>query len=132
MSEPNYNEIRHRITSTYNNRIGFFSHFIAFVVINGFAWMIWLGTPEAARSGVLSVVLLLGSVGWLVGMLIHALVFFMMEARDRAIVRAIEEERAWALGEKPKRESRLHLTEDGELEEIVGEELETPAKRRYR
>jgi hypothetical protein len=122
MSEPKYDEIRQRITSRYNNRIGFYSHLIAFLVINGLAWGIWLGTPELARSGVLSVLLLVSSVGWLVGILIHAIIYGLMEARERAIERAIDAEREWSTGEKPKRDPRVRLTVDGELEAVADDD----------
>ena len=118
MSQSDYNDIRRRITDRYNNRIGFYSHFVAFLLSNGFGWMLWLGTPENVRSGVLGVLLLLVSVGWLIGMSIHAIIYLMMEARERAIERAIQEERAWTNGEKPKRDPHMRLTEDGGLEEI--------------
>jgi hypothetical protein len=133
MSQPDYGDIRKRITHRYNNRIAFFSHLTAFLVSNGFGWMLWLGTPENVRSGVLGVLLLLVSVGWLIGMSIHAIIYLMMEARERAIERAIQEERAWTSGEKPKRDPRVYLTEDGELEEIADEdEIETPRQQRHR
>ena len=119
MSEPTYDEIRQRITNRYNNRIGFYSHLVAFLIINGAAWGLWLGTPEPARSGILSVLLLISSVGWLVGMLIHAIIFGLMEARERAIERAIDAEREWSTGEKPKRDTRVRLTVDGELKAVV-------------
>jgi hypothetical protein len=127
MSQTDYDHIRRRITHRYNNRIGFFSHFVAFLVSNGFGWLLWLGTPENVRSGVLGVLLLLVSVGWLIGMSIHAIIYLMMEARERAIERAVQEERAWTSGEKPKRDPRVYLTEDGELEEIDDEDMDYEA-----
>jgi hypothetical protein len=133
MSEPNYDEIRNRITERYNNRIGFYSHLVAFLIINGAAWGLWLGTPEPARSGILSVLLLVSSVGWLVGILIHAIIFGLMEARERAIERAIAEEREWSTGEKPKRDPRVRLTVDGELEAVAeDDEFEYAPERKRR
>lgn len=133
MSEPNYDEIRKRITNRYNERIGYFSHLISFLIINGAAWGVWLATPESARSGFLSVVLLISSVGWLVGMVIHTMVYAMTEARERAIERAINDEREWSTGEKPKRDPRVRLTIDGELEEVVDDETDyTTAPERKR
>ena len=127
MSQADYNDIRKRITERYNNRIGFFSHLVAFLVSNGFGWLLWLATPSPTRSGILGVVLLLVSIGWLIGISIHAIIYLMMEARERAIERAIQEERAWTNGEKPKRDPRVHLTEDGELEEIADEDMDYEA-----
>ena len=81
----------------------------------------------------MGVLFLLVSVGWLIGLSIHAIIFLMMEARERAIERAIQEERAWMNGEKPKRDPLMRLTEDGELEEITDEdEIETPRQQRHR
>ena len=133
MSQSDYNDIRKRITHRYNNRIAFFSHLTAFLVSNGSGWMLWLGTPENVRSNVLGVLLLVVSVGWLIGMSIHAIIYLMMEARERAIERAIQEEHAWTSGEKPKRDPRVYLTEDGELEEIADEDdVELPRQQRHR
>jgi hypothetical protein len=133
MSEPKYDEIRQRITDRYNNRIGFYSHLISFLIINGLAWALWIATPEAARSGILSVLLVVSSGGWLVGMLIHGLIYGMTEARERAIERAIAAEQGWDAGEKPKRDPRVRLTIDGELEEIDDDESDyTPAPERKR
>jgi hypothetical protein len=133
MSQPDYDAIRQRITHRYNNRIAFYSHLIAFLVANGFGWLLWLATPESVRSGILSAMLLLVSVSWLIGMSIHATIFLMMEARERAIERAIQAEHGWANGEKPKRDSHFHLTEDGELEEIADEsDVGTPRTQRHR
>ena len=133
MSEPKYDEIRQRITNRYNNRIAFYSHLISFLIINGAAWGLWFGTVEYTRSGILGVLLLISSVGWLVGMLIHAIIFGLMEARERAIERAIAAEREWSTGEKPKRDSRLRLTVDGELEAVTDdEEVEYAPERKRR
>ncbi len=133
MSQSDYNDIRRRITHRYNNRMAFFSHLIAFLVSNGFGWLLWIATPGDVRSGILSVLLVLVSVGWLIGMSIHGVIYAMMEARERAIERAIAEERGWTNGEKPKRDPHFHLTEDGELEEMADDdEVATSRKQRLR
>lgn len=133
MTQPDYDDIRKRITERYNNRMAFFSHFVAFLVSNGFGWSLWFMTPESVRSGILGVLLLLISVGWLIGMSIHAIIYLMMEAREHAIERAIQDERAWSNGEKPKRDPLMRLTEDGELEELTDDdELESPRHQRHR
>jgi hypothetical protein len=136
MSEqnPNYDQIRRRITHRYNNRIAFYSHLVAFLIVNGLGWLLWLGTAAEARSGVLSVLLLLTTGGWLVGMLIHAVIYGLTEARERAIERTIQEEREWQTGnmEKPKRDPHMRLTEDGELEAVEDDDTlpyEEPRKR---
>jgi hypothetical protein len=65
-------------------------------------------------------------------MSIHAIIYLMMEARDRAIERAIQDERSWSNGEKLKRGPLMRLTEAGELEELTEDnQLESPRHQRH-
>lgn len=109
MPQPNYDEIRQRITKRYENRTQFVGHLVGFPIVNALIW-----------SGIFGgwMVLRWISVAWFLGLAIHFVNFMMLEARERAIERAIQAEREWMAGEKPKRDSRIHLTEDGELEEV--------------
>jgi hypothetical protein len=125
MSDPNYDEIRKRITKRYENRAEFFGHLVAFITINALAWFIF------PSSGVLVAFTAL----WFMGVVIHFINFVLTEARERAIEQAIERERRWVNGslsadEKPKRDRRTRLTDDGELWEVVEEERETRQKHR--
>lgn len=106
MSDPNYDEIRQRITNRYENRIQFAGHLLVFLVVNGLIW-----------SGALGVWPMLDWItgAWSLGLAIHFVKFFMAEARERAI----DAEREWSTGEKPKRDSRVRLTVDGELETVA-------------
>jgi len=97
-----YQEIRRRIEGRYRRQVLFGLHLSAFLF--------------------LFVVL-----GWGVGLLIHYLDYYYeagggAERRERAIHQAIEREVALRRGEvyddKPKRDPHIHLTEDGELEEV--------------
>lgn len=121
MDDERYEAIRRRMTERYRSRGEFYGHLIGFIIVNLFAWAIIPGTLyESSRSTILTIMALI-SVGWFVGMAIHAINFILVEMRERAIDREIERERRWLagenMGEKPKRHRRLErLTDDeGEL-----------------
>lgn len=115
MTEPNYDEIRKRITKRYENRAEFFIHLVSFVIINALLW-----SELVFRRGWL----MTGFTGlWFIGLVAHFINFLTYEARERAIERAIERERGWMSdsGSSPKlkRDSYARLSDDGELVEIV-------------
>ena len=128
--EQDYAEIRKRITNRYNNRAEFFSHLVAFLVVNGLIWLLldphdtWF-TVAGVFSGL-----------WGMGLVIHFIQYLMKEAQERAIEKEIERERAWRRGsdalqegEIKRKRDRLTLNHDGELMEIV-EEDDAPVRRR--
>ncbi len=121
--DPVYAEIRRSITKRYASRAEFFGHLIAFIVINALAWFIL-----RPSEGLLLIVMLLISGGWLVGLLIHMVNYIMTEARERAIEAAIDRERARRgqvpLAEYKRKRDRLTLTGDGELLEIIEDDDE--------
>ncbi|MBI1281661.1 MAG: hypothetical protein GC179_26280 [Anaerolineaceae bacterium] len=127
--EQDYAEIRKRITNRYNNRAEFFSHLVAFLVVNGLFWS--LLQPQGTWFTVVGII----SGLWGMGLAIHFIQYLMKEAQERAIEREIERERAWRRGSsemqdpeiKHKRD-RLTLSHDGELMEIV--EDDAPVNRR--
>jgi hypothetical protein len=124
MAEENYEEIRKRIQKRYDDRAGFFIDLVCFLVFCGGIWVAWFGTwpMESRMTAVIPLVITLG---WGVGVLSHMITFVMGEARERAIEEAIERERAWRDGsllEKPKREQRMRLSDEGELVEVVEED----------
>jgi hypothetical protein len=124
MSQPDYDDIRQRITKRYENRTEFFGHLVGFLVINGLIWSGALGGWP-----VLNCI----SAAWFLGLAMHFVNFVMAEARERAIERAIQEARTWTSSEKPKRDPRVYLTEDGELEEITDDDdVEPPSQQRHR
>lgn len=130
MMEPDYEEIRTRITRRYNNRTEFLSHLVAYVVINGLLWGLlspggFFFTLSAIFSGL-----------WGTGLAIHGLQFVMKEAQENAIEKEINRERAWRRNreEIPEREvkrkrERLTLNHDGELMDIVEEDVPVSKRR---
>ena len=144
MSEPNYDEIRSRIQQRFNKRKELFMHLAAYVVVNLIVWVLCL-TGVVRDLPVLSGVYnslglllpLLVSIGWGIGFFIHYLDYYYeagggAERRERAIQQAIEREVEMRNGgyEKPKRDPRMQLTEDGELEEVSDDEEDVRERRR--
>lgn len=127
--DPVYAEIRRSITKRYANRTEFFGHLIAFIVINGLAWLILRPT-----EGIFLIIMLIASGGWLAGLLIHMVNYIMTESRERAIEAAIDRERA-RRGEVPladykRKRDRLTLTDDGEVLEVIEDDDESVINRR--
>ncbi len=127
--EPDYAEIRKRITNRYNNRAEFFSHFVAFSVVNGLLWL--LLQPQGTWFTIAGIF----SGLWGMGLVIHFIQYLMKEAQERAIEREIQHEREWRRGsgemqegEIKRKRDRLTLNHDGELMEIV--EDDAPVSRR--
>ena len=143
MSEPNYEEIRQRIQNRFNKRKELFMHVAAYVGVNLAIWFFWWTDsidilPREIAGIPLPIIVTLG---WAVGLLIHYLDYYYeagggAERREHAIQQAIERERALRGGvyEKPKRDPRLQLTEDGELEEFADDDEVgyTPERQRHR
>lgn len=125
-----YRDIRRRIEQRYNNRIAFFSHLTAFLLVNLLGWFLYM--LYLPVGGLLLALLLLGSGGWLVGMAIHTIIYVLSEARDRAIETALTQARGEpdSLAEKPKRSWRSRLAEDGELLELAEAEVSDRMGRR--
>jgi hypothetical protein len=90
LSEPNYAEIRHRVEKRFNLRAGFYGHLAAFIIINFGVWF-WLQIPFIV--GLFGVF----TIGWFVVLVIHGINYAVGEARERAIDRAIREEREWLM-----------------------------------
>lgn len=144
MSEPNYDEIRQRIQNRFNKRKELFMHVAAYIGVNLAVWFFWWTDSIDILSREIAGVPLpiIVTLGWAVGLLIHYLDYYYeagggAERRERAIQQAIERERVLRQGgvyEKPKRDPRVLLTEDGELEEVADEDLdyEPQPKRRER
>lgn len=143
MSEPNYDQIRYRIQQRFNKRKELFMHLAAYVVVNLVMWVLVLTGfihDIPVLSGVyegLGILLpLLVTIGWGIGVFIHYLDYYYeagggAERRERAIEDAIEREKAMRSEfEKPKRDPRMQLTEDGELEEVTDDEDDVRERRR--
>ncbi len=143
MFEPNYDEIRARIQQRFNKRKELFMHVAAYTGVNIAMWFFTLtGSFSTLSSRQIAGIPLpiIVSLGWGIGLFIHYLDYYYeagggAERRERAIQQAIERESALRQGgvyEKPKRDPRLHLTEDGELEEMADEELDDEAQPKRR
>lgn len=146
MSEPNYDEIRARIEQRFNKQKELLIHGAAYLIINGLLWTLWLTGAlfsfpvlgnVAERFGI--ILPLVVSLGWGVGMVAHMVDYYYAvgggaRRREHAIQQAIEQEVSMrSRFEKPKRDPRVHLTEDGELEEIDDDaDYEVEPKRRRR
>ena len=133
MSEDqDYREIRKRVERLYNARKEIFIHTAVFVVINVVMWYGWRFTPFGQSFDVIWPLLITG--GWGAGYIGHLIDYLMKQASEKAVQREIERERAWrdgTLDEKPKRDQRARLTEDGELEIIQDEEDYAPRRRSH-
>jgi len=148
MSDPNYDEIRQRVEKRFKERQAFFIHFSVYVVINLMFWGLWFlmsQAPDAAPVPVgggfapdeIEFVMfpwpLIITFGWGIGLVAHFLTYYYQhgpgrEQRESAIQREVERElarrKAEGYLEKPKRDRRLQLTDEGELEEAADEEVD--------
>jgi len=143
MSEPNYDEIRQRVEQRFNKRKELFMHLAAYIGVNLAIWFFWyMGTIDILSREIAGIPLpIIVTVGWGIGLLIHYLDYYYeagggAERRERDIQQAIAREQALRHGEspdeKPKRDRRVHLTEDSELETVADDDTETSQSRRYR
>ncbi len=143
----NYDKIRERAEKRVKMQQEFKLHGVIYVVVNAFLWVLWIAIPALLDtlniSGTFMSIMrfpwpILVMLAWGLALLIHgAVVYFEAgggaEARERAVQREVERERALRYGdsalEKPKRSA--HLAEDGELVyEDEDESEEKPARRR--
>lgn len=116
MTTPSYDDIRQQVERRYRRRSFLLYHF-------GFAavclTVVWLTTTRMGSPGVAMLLTLL----WAGLFILHGVKVLMDEAKDRAIEstwRRYHGDFAYA-DEKPKRDT-LHLTDDGELLDIVEDE----------
>ncbi len=145
MSEPDYNEIRRRVEHRFNKQKELSIHAAVYIVINLLIWGLYVtGFMDSipvlsglnAAFGILMPLFI--SIGWGAGLVAHYVDYYYSvgggaRRRERVIQDEIERERALrAEYEKPKRDRRVHLTEDGELEEVVDEDDYSRAEKRLR
>jgi len=126
-SQENYSRIRQSIQRDFNKRKEFLIHLAVFIPINLLFWLVWrtVGSAEGFPWPVLL------TFGWGIGLIAHGVETWFqtgsrVTSREAAIQREIERERELR-GEKPKR-SRLMIAEDGELVEVVEDDLEADEK----
>jgi hypothetical protein len=127
-SQENYNRIRQSIQRDFNKRKELLIHLAVFVPINMLFWMVWQ-IAGGMEGGFPWPVLL--TFGWGVGLAAHGVDTWLqtgnrVTSREAAIQREIQREQGLQ-AEKPKR-SRLVIADDGELVEIVEDDLEAEEK----
>jgi hypothetical protein len=134
MSDDPEVKLRQIVEKRVKKRQDALSDFVAYVVVAVIVWAIWLGL-QPPLSGLpasflsllhLGLAILTVLVGGAVLWQLHdAYIQPLLDAsREREVEREIERIKADMLLEKPKRSlNRLELAEDGELLEIVDDEL---------
>jgi len=144
-SPLNYDEIRQRAEKRANKRKELILHVAVYIIVNLALWLVFgiIATVSAGKQALL-LIPLLSTLGWGIGVAIHAAVNYIettgLDAmREREIEREIERElRRRGLAdpealEKPKREQAVRLSDDGELiYEDEPEAEEAPRSRQRR
>jgi membrane protein implicated in regulation of membrane protease activity len=124
MSDLNYDEIRRRAEKRANKRKELFMHVGIYIIVNLFLWLIFGILSAVSASPALLLIPLLSTLGWGIGVAIHAVVTFaettaLDSMREREIEREIQREMRLRgnpdMLEKPKREQTVRLSDDGEL-----------------
>jgi len=149
MSEADqYAAIRRKVEQRYQQRYAFYTHVAVYTLVNIVLWLIYGFTAGMAGQfinapliGGLVPVLsfpwpLIVMAGWGIGLVIHGMNYYIRYGdgalrRQAAIQREIDREMALnPVFEKPKNDSRMRLTDDGELE-AVEDDAAWPAKRKH-
>ncbi len=115
--------IRHRVSEPLTKRREFFDHLAVYLCINAMFWIVFGGGDGFPWP-------LIITLGWGIGLVAHAAEMFSVVSRESAIEKAIAKEREQAgyINEKPKRERRVRLTDDGEFTESMAEEINSEEK----
>ncbi len=125
--------IRQRAIEPMTKRREFIDHLAVYIPINIMLWIIY-GTTGFLSGFPWPLIVMLG---WGIGLFFHAAETFSFSSREKAVERAIEQERERLYdNEKPKRELRdddsrdVRLTEDGEFTESMVEEINQEEKQK--
>ncbi len=135
MGEPNYDDIRRRVEKRFKARQELQIHFAAYVIVNIMLWIVYLavfggfqlpGMADGELQGMNFPAPILVTMGWGIGMIAHLIDYYNkhgggLERREKAIQREVDRELLRQRSEKPKRDQRLRLAEDGEIEELIDE-----------
>ncbi len=127
--------IREKIEKKYKERAGLIAHATPFIIVNAMLWMIWLFTGGLNNGGLPWPVWI--TFFWGIGMFSHFMTYYNKYGggamrREEAIQREIDQERERSLSyEKPKNDTRMRLTDDGELEEVPEDEISLAEKRKH-
>jgi hypothetical protein len=129
-------EIRERVEKRIKERNDFYIHLVVYIVAVAMMWAFWAfigGDGGFAWP-------LIAMVGWGIGIVAHGLTIFFksperVAARERMIQREIERERerleqaGYPMSDKRKRDALYRLSDDGELIEVMDDEIEIKQKR---
>ncbi len=136
--------IRQRIEKRYKERQGLVTNVVAYVLVNIMLWSIWFFSSQSDFASLST-----GGefpfpwpifpfLGWGIGVVAHSMEYYSKygggaSRREEAIQREIERERERSgYMEKPKNDTRMRLTEDGELEEVPDDEISRAEKNKRR
>jgi hypothetical protein len=126
--ELDVQQIRRKLEKRFEERNNFFIHVVIYIIINVLLWLVWLIIPTvfqdfpkelAAFPAPLVVMFAWGS-----GLTAHWLDYYMKygpgaDRREREIQREIERYREQTYNhDKPKRDRRVALSDDGELQDV--------------
>ncbi len=142
--------IRRRVEKRLKKRQEVIQHIIIYLIINVMLWAFWAASQNASLADLVNLNgdflrevggfpwPLWVTFGWGIGLFANIIEYYNKygpgAAKQEEIVqREIERERQRSLAyEKPKREARLQLTDDGEIEEVYDEEPSAAQKRKRR
>jgi hypothetical protein len=149
MEAQDYDAIRARVEERFRQRSAFYTHLAVYTLVSIILWLVWGVTSGMAWQiaqrfpiiGDLYSLLtipwpLIVMAGWGIGLVAHALNYYVRYGggairREAAIQREIEREMALkASYEKPKNDTHMRLTDDGELE-VIEEDPAWPMKRKH-
>jgi hypothetical protein len=123
----NYDEIRQRAEKRVKKRAEFIQHFAIYLVVNAFLWLFFGGIAFFTHAWPVMIPALLSTFGWGLGLTLHGINVFaettlVDNMREREIQREMRREMDRLgitdpadLYEKPKRDSAVSLSDDGEL-----------------
>ncbi len=116
------NEIRKRVEKRYKKRQELYIHIASYVITN---LMLWFFFHDAWVLWV--------TFGWGIGVVSNVIDYYSKygggaDRKEAAIQREIAQERERLGFEKPKNDTRMRLTDDGEIEEVPEDEDHWSAK----
>jgi hypothetical protein len=147
MESQDYDAIRERVVERFRQRSAFHSHLTVYILVSFVLWliygltsgMIWRIAESLPIIGDLYTTIpwpLIVMAGWGIGLVAHGLNYYIRYGggamrREAAIQREIDREMALkASYEKPKNDTHMRLTDDGELE-VIEDEPAWPMKRKH-
>ena len=121
-----YREVEKRVRLRINRRKEFFSHLVAFLVTMIGMWALW-SVPGGDAASVYHTIVILTTIGWGMGIMIHATQFLFDEWGERVIDHELEKAGVYR-HDKSKRDEndydlrRERLGADGEVFETKSED----------